>query len=68
MLVTVTSIDEALAAEAAGADGLIAKGNESGGRVGESSAFVLLQKLVERVATPIWVQGGIGPHTAAACL
>ena len=36
----VTSVDEATAAIDAGAVGLIAKGNESGGRVGEQSTFV----------------------------
>ncbi len=47
--------------------GLIAKGHESGGWVGEDSAFVLTQKLVQRQSLPVYVQGGIGIHTAAAC-
>ncbi|MFB8787465.1 MAG: beta-ketoacyl synthase N-terminal-like domain-containing protein [Potamolinea sp.] len=47
--------------------GLIAKGHESGGWVGEDSAFVLTQKLVQRQPLPVYVQGGIGIHTAAAC-
>ncbi|MEW6221243.1 MAG: SDR family NAD(P)-dependent oxidoreductase [Thermodesulfobacteriota bacterium] len=56
----------ALAAQAAGADGLLAKGNEAGGLVGEETAFILLQRLLDRVSLPVWVQGGIGLHTAAA--
>ncbi|WP_040668799.1 nitronate monooxygenase, partial [Nitrolancea hollandica] len=63
----VTSLDEAEAGQAAGVDALIAKGNEAGGWVGEETAFVLLQRLISRCHLPIWVQGGIGLHTAAAC-
>ncbi|MFB8790592.1 MAG: nitronate monooxygenase [Potamolinea sp.] len=48
-------------------DGVIAKGHESGGWVGEDSAFVLTQKLLQRQSLPVYVQGGIGLHTAAAC-
>ena len=48
-------------------DGIIAKGHESGGWVGEDSAYILLQKLKEKTSLPIYVQGGIGIHTAAAC-
>ena len=46
VLVEVTSRAEAHAAAAAGAHGLIARGMEAGGRVGELSSFVLLQQLV----------------------
>jgi NAD(P)H-dependent flavin oxidoreductase YrpB (nitropropane dioxygenase family) len=68
VLVQVVNLEEALAAEAAGAYGLIATGSESAGRVGEESAFVLLQRLVVRVQLPIWLRGGIGLHTAAAAV
>ena len=47
--------------------GLIAKGQESGGWGGVDSAFVLTQKLLERQPLPVYVQGGIGIHTIAAC-
>ena len=47
--------------------GLLAKGNECGGWVGEDSAFVLTQKLLATSSLPVYVQGGIGIHTAAAC-
>ena len=46
VLLEVTSVEEARAGEAAGVDGLIAKGHESGGRVGEETTFVLLQRLL----------------------
>ncbi len=68
VLVEVTSIQEARAAVSAGASGLIAKGNESGGRVGSETAFILLQRLSREFGTPIWAQGGIGLHTTAACI
>ena len=70
VLVEVTSQGEARAAAAAGASGLIARGAESGGRVGELTTFVLLQQLVadEELALPVWAAGGIGPRTAAACV
>ncbi|MBD3559310.1 acyltransferase domain-containing protein, partial [Planktothrix sp. FACHB-1355] len=48
-------------------DGIVAKGHEAGGWVGEDSAFVLTQKLIARQSLPVYVQGGIGIHTAAAC-
>ncbi|MGB3510787.1 MAG: beta-ketoacyl synthase N-terminal-like domain-containing protein, partial [Microcoleaceae cyanobacterium] len=48
-------------------DGWIAKGHESGGWVGPDSALILTQKLLKISTQPIYVQGGIGVHTAAAC-
>ncbi|MEV6597417.1 SDR family NAD(P)-dependent oxidoreductase [Actinoplanes sp. NPDC051346] len=67
VFVEVTDLAEAQAAVTLGAHGLVARGMESGGRVGDLSSFVLLQQLVG-VGLPIWVAGGIGPHTAAACV
>ncbi len=68
VLVEVRSVEEADAAIAAGADGLIAKGSESGGRIGDLTAYVLVQTLVARTHLPVWAQGGIGLHTAAAAV
>ncbi|MFT3695512.1 MAG: SDR family NAD(P)-dependent oxidoreductase [Kofleriaceae bacterium] len=67
VLAQVVSIDEARLAIANGADGLIAKGCEAGGRVGDETTFVLVQRLVG-LGVPLWAQGGIGEHTAAACI
>src|SRR5262249_29000996 len=62
-LVQVASIDEARAALAQGAHGLIARGNDDG-----ETAFILLQRLrADLPDAAVWVQGGIGLHTAAAC-
>ncbi len=68
VLVQVTSLAEARSAHASGATGIIAKGSESGGSVGDPTAFVLCQQLTGQLDLPLWIQGGIGRHTAAACL
>ena len=70
VLVEVTSLDEAMHAAEAGADGLLARGHEAGGRVGELSTFVLLQQLLgyDDLDLPVWAWGGIGPRTAAAAV
>ncbi|MEV4258657.1 hypothetical protein AB0J52_36330, partial [Spirillospora sp. NPDC049652] len=70
LLVEVVDPAEASAARAAGADGLIARGCEAGGRVGDLTTFVLLQHLLgdPQAALPVFAAGGIGPHTAAAAV
>ncbi|MFB9242987.1 SDR family NAD(P)-dependent oxidoreductase [Massilia antarctica] len=67
-LVQVVSLEEALEAERLGADGLVLKGAESGGRVGAFNSFILLQQMHGRLRLPFWVQGGMGPHGAAAAV
>jgi len=62
-----SGLEHALLGEEVGVDGLIVKGHEAGGRVSEETSFVLLQRLIKHVSLPMWVQGGIGLHTAAAC-
>ena len=68
VLAQVTSLEEARAALAAGANGLIAKGNEAGGRIGDEPLFILLQRILGQVTAPVWAQGGIGLRSAAACI
>lgn len=65
-----TDLPQALDAVRRGADGLIARGSESGGPVGELSTFVLLQQLLGApgVTVPVWAAGGIGLRTAAAAV
>lgn len=48
--------------------GIIAKGSESAGLVDECTSFILLQALLSKTVLPIWVQGGVGVHSAAALL
>lgn len=65
----VNSLEEAKSAEQLGAAGIIVKGNEAAGLVGYESTFVLFQRIIKEIKTlPIWVQGGIGVHTAAAAM
>ncbi|MER7816444.1 nitronate monooxygenase, partial [Streptomyces sp. NPDC096153] len=70
VLVEVTGLEEARRAVASGAGGLIARGSECGGPVGELSTFVLLQQLLdtEGLGVPVWACGGIAPRTAAAAV
>ena len=73
VLAEVVSVDEARAAAEQGADGLVARGSEGGGRVGRLSSLMLLQSLLAdpvlgRHGLPVWSAGGIGPHSAAAAV
>lgn len=68
VLAEVTSLKEALAAKELDVDGLVAKGSEAGGVTSETTAFVLLQEITKVTKLPVWVQGGIGLYSAAACL
>ena len=70
VLVEITGAEEALEAARRGAHGLVARGNEAGGRVSELSSFVLLQRLLSEpeLDVPVWICGGIGPRTAAAAV
>lgn len=77
---TVTSVEEALAAEAAGADVIVAQGAEAGGHRGAFVAhaadqravglFALLPQVVEAVRVPVVATGGIadGRGVAAALI
>ncbi|MEX5635339.1 SDR family NAD(P)-dependent oxidoreductase [Parafrankia sp. FMc2] len=75
VLVEVLSVPAARQALDDGADGLIARGNEAGGRVGDLTTFTLLQYLIAAKPTrrdgtvaPVWAAGGIGLATAAAAV
>ena len=66
VLLEVCSLDAAKAAQDAGYDGIIVKGNESGGHVSRETSFILCQRLRNNITIPYWIQGGIGTYTAAA--
>jgi len=70
VLVEVTDRDEAHRALAHKADGLIARGSEGGGRVGELTTYVLLQQLLTdpSITVPVWAAGGLGRHSASAAI
>ncbi|MEI6125201.1 MAG: nitronate monooxygenase, partial [Pseudomonadota bacterium] len=67
VLVECINLQQAHAAERYDADAVIAKGQESGGRVGDETTFILLQRFVQSLKVPVYAKGGIGMHTGAAC-
>lgn len=48
-------------------DGVLVKGNEAGGFVGEEASFILVQKWLGQTRLALYVRGGVTPHSAAAC-
>jgi NAD(P)H-dependent flavin oxidoreductase YrpB (nitropropane dioxygenase family) len=73
VLIEAVDLAEAQTGVALGADGLVLKGHEAGGRVGEETSFILLQRWLawsvpKNLNCPVHVQGGIGANTGAACL
>lgn len=73
ILIEATSRQEIEAAAKCQPAGIVLKGQEAGGRVGDDTAFILIQQWQRwRKANPdqniaAYVQGGIGTHTATAC-
>ena len=67
VLLECCTFDEADAGTDLRVDGLIAKGQEAGGRVGDETTFVLVQRLLAGRAMPVFAHGGVGIHTAPAC-
>lgn len=48
--------------ENAGADALIAEGQEAGGHIGELTTMALIPQIVDEVKIPVVAAGGIGDH------
>jgi acyl transferase domain-containing protein/NAD(P)H-dependent flavin oxidoreductase YrpB (nitropropane dioxygenase family)/NADP-dependent 3-hydroxy acid dehydrogenase YdfG len=67
VLLETTSRAQAEVGQSIGVDGIIAKGHEAGGRVGEETTFILLQNLLEHSPLPVFAHGGVGLHTVGAC-
>jgi len=67
ILVELSAWRDELASLESRIDGWWAKGHEAGGAVGEESTFVLLQRVLRHTELPVYVRGGIGLHSAAAC-
>lgn len=67
----VYSVEEARLAKARGAKTIIIKGNESGGHVAYEATYILFQHVIQDFdlqSLSVWVQGGIGIHSAAALI
>jgi acyl transferase domain-containing protein/NAD(P)H-dependent flavin oxidoreductase YrpB (nitropropane dioxygenase family) len=64
--VVALSLEQGIAAQAAGADAVIAKGHETGGFIGAEGTFVLGQRLLSALDVPVFLHGGIGLHTVAS--
>ncbi|SMX34720.1 type I polyketide synthase [Actibacterium lipolyticum] len=58
--------DHLAVVEKAGLSGVIAKGHEAGGAVGDETTLLLTQRLVALTKLPVIAHGGVGPNTAAA--
>ncbi|MBC7997033.1 MAG: nitronate monooxygenase, partial [Leptolyngbya sp.] len=67
VLLEATSRKEAVALAKLSPDGLVVKGSEAGGITAETTAYILLQETITAVDVPVWVQGGIGLYSSAAC-
>lgn len=70
-LCQVHSLDEAARVIDSGISNIIVKGNEGAGKVSAQSSFILFQSIANRYlkrGINIYIQGGVGIHTSAACL
>ena len=70
-LCQVHSLDEAARVIDSGISNIIVKGNEGAGKVSAQSSFILFQSIANKYLKKeinIYIQGGIGIHTSAACL
>ncbi len=56
----IASVTMAKQAEKAGADAVIAEGQESGGHIGELTTMTLVPQVVDAVSIPVLAAGGIG--------
>lgn len=70
-LCQVHSLDEAARVVDSGISNIIVKGNEGTGKVSAQSSFILFQSIADKYLNKginIYIQGGVGVHTSAACL
>ena len=56
----IASVKHAVKMEAAGADAVIAEGQEAGGHIGQTASLSLLPQVVDAVAIPVLGAGGVG--------
>ena len=68
VLVEVGNAKQAIGAERVGAAGLIARGNEGPGWVSQTNGLVLVQEILAHCNLPVFLQGGVGLHTASGAI
>jgi acyl transferase domain-containing protein/NAD(P)H-dependent flavin oxidoreductase YrpB (nitropropane dioxygenase family)/NADP-dependent 3-hydroxy acid dehydrogenase YdfG len=69
ILYQVHSQEEAIEAFKQNVSNIVIKGNEGAGRVSDESSFIFFQKIINesvKYKTNVYIQGGVGVHTAAA--
>ncbi|MBW6457615.1 MAG: nitronate monooxygenase, partial [FCB group bacterium] len=62
VLPVIASCAHAIRMERAGADAVIAEGQEAGGHIGELTTMALVPQVVDRIAIPVIAAGGIADH------
>ena len=67
ILAECTSVEQAMLAAELSVDGLVAKGHEAAGHVGDETTLILVQRFLAEFRLPVWAYGGVGPHSAAGC-
>ncbi|MCF8044651.1 MAG: acyltransferase domain-containing protein, partial [Desulfarculaceae bacterium] len=65
LVLEVTHVDIKEKIEAVSPHAVILKGNEAAGSVSKLSSFILMQWYLKNSDVPVFVQGGVGLHTAA---
>lgn len=65
--IVATSESDAVKGLEGGAEFLIAKGHEAGGRVSDETSLILLKRLLAVGDRPVFAWGGVGWNSAAAC-
>ncbi|MFH1767712.1 MAG: nitronate monooxygenase, partial [Candidatus Omnitrophota bacterium] len=66
--IEVDSKDNAKMAVSAGADFIVASGNEACGPVSQKTSLILIQEILEGLDIPLVIRGGLGPQGAAAAM
>ena len=64
----IASVKHAIKMEAAGADAVIAEGQEAGGHIGQTASLSLLPQVVDAVTIPVLGAGGVGDGRAVVAM